>query len=102
MAYDVSGTQRFVLRGSVGVYHDRPRPGDAQALAAITGESVTVRYSQLQTLGSGGLTTQGASQITAYEVRGQAAPDHDLECGHADDAAVVDVVRRGLHRASRP
>ena len=67
MAYDVSGSQRFVLRGSVGVYHDRPRPGDAQALAAITGESVTVRYSQLQTLGSGGLTTQGASQITAYE-----------------------------------
>jgi hypothetical protein len=67
MAYDVSGTQRLVLRGSVGVYHDRPRPGDAQALAAITGESVTVRYSQLQTLGSGGLTTQGASQITAYE-----------------------------------
>jgi hypothetical protein len=67
MAYDVSGSQRLVLRGSVGVYHDRPRPGDAQALAAITGESVTVRYSQLQTLGSGGLTTQGASQITAYE-----------------------------------
>ena len=67
MAYDLSGSQRFVLRGSVGVYHDRPRPGDAQALAAITGESVTVRYSQLQTLGSGGLTTQGASQITAYE-----------------------------------
>jgi hypothetical protein len=66
LAYDVSGTQRLVLRGGVGVYYDRPRPGDAQALAAITGESVTVRYSQLQTLG-GGLTTQGASQITAYE-----------------------------------
>ncbi|CAN5877129.1 hypothetical protein BH24ACI4_BH24ACI4_21100 [soil metagenome] len=67
MAYDVSDAQRLVLRGGVGVYYDRPRPGDAQALAAITGESVTVRYSQLQTLGAGGLTTQGASQITAYE-----------------------------------
>jgi hypothetical protein len=67
MAYDVTGDQRMVVRGGIGVYFDRPRPGDAQALAAITGESVTVRYSQLQTLGAGGLTTQGASQITAYE-----------------------------------
>jgi hypothetical protein len=67
MAYDLSGTQRWVFRGGAGVYYDRPRPGDAQALAAITGESVTVRYSQLQSLGVGGLTTQGASQITAYE-----------------------------------
>jgi hypothetical protein len=71
MAYDVSGTQRVVVRGGVGTYFDRPRPGDAQALAAITGESVTVRYSQLQSLGSGGLTTQGASQITAYEYKGK-------------------------------
>jgi len=67
VAYDVSGTHRFVVRGSVGTYFDRPRPGDAQALAAITGESVTVRYSQLQSLGTGGLTTQGAPQLTAYE-----------------------------------
>lgn len=69
MAYDLSGTQRFVVRGSVGTYFDRPRPGDAQALAAITGESVTVRYSQLQTLGTGGLSTQGAPQLTAYEYK---------------------------------
>jgi hypothetical protein len=67
MAYDVTGNQRMVVRGGVGVYFDRPRPGDAQALAAITGESVTIRYSQLQTLGAGGLSTQGASSITAYE-----------------------------------
>ena len=32
MAYDVNGKQRFVLRGAWGVYFDRPRPGDAQAL----------------------------------------------------------------------
>ena len=65
MAYDVTGKQRMVVRGGIGMYFDRPRPGDAQALAAITGESVTVRYSQLQNLGAGGLTTQGASSITA-------------------------------------
>ena len=67
MAYDVTGTQRLVVRGSVGTYFDRPRPGDAQALAANTVDSVSVRYSQLQTLGSGGLTTQGARQLTAYQ-----------------------------------
>ena len=67
MAYDVKGDQRMVVRGGFGMYFDRPRPGDAQALAAITGESVTVRYSQLQNLGTSGLTTQGASSITAYE-----------------------------------
>jgi Carboxypeptidase regulatory-like domain len=67
LAYDVTGTQTLVLRGSVGTYFDRPRPGDAQALAANTVDSVSVRYSQLQTLGSGGLTTQGARQLTAYQ-----------------------------------
>ena len=43
MAYDVTGTQRLVMRGSVGTYFDRPRPGDAQALAANTVDSVSVR-----------------------------------------------------------
>jgi hypothetical protein len=67
MAYDVTGKQRLVVRGGVGTYFDRPRPGDAQALAANTADSVTVRYSQLQNLGAGGLTTKGAPQLTAYE-----------------------------------
>jgi len=67
MAYDVTGKQRLVVRGGVGTYFDRPRPGDAQALAANKAESVTVRYAQLQNLGAGGLTTKGAPQLTAYE-----------------------------------
>ena len=32
MVYDVTGTQRMVVRGLFGLYFDRPRPGDAQAL----------------------------------------------------------------------
>ena len=67
LAYDVTGGQRLVVRGSVGTYFDRPRPGDAQALAANKAESVTVRYAQLQNLGAGGLTTKGAPQLTAYQ-----------------------------------
>ena len=67
MAYDVTGTQRFVVRGGIGTYFDRPRPGDAQALAANNADAVSVRNSQLQTLNAGGLTTKGAPSITAYE-----------------------------------
>jgi hypothetical protein len=69
MAYDVSGTQRVVLRGGAGIYFDRARPGNAQALVGnvFTSELVTVRYSQMQSLGAGGLTTRGAPQLLAFE-----------------------------------
>ncbi len=36
MAYDLTGQQQFVLRGSTGLYFDRPRPGNAQALVGNT------------------------------------------------------------------
>jgi Carboxypeptidase regulatory-like domain len=66
-AYDISGTQRFVLRGSLGIYFDRPRGGNAQALVGNTFVSTlqTLRYSQLQSLG--GLLTQSPAQLTAYQ-----------------------------------
>ena len=66
-AYDISGTQRFVLRGSFGIYFDRPRGGNAQALVGNTFVSTlqTLRYSQLQSLG--GLLTQSPAQLTAYQ-----------------------------------
>ena len=67
MAYDISGTQRFVLRGSLGIYFDRPRGGNAQALVGNTFVSTlqTLRYSQLQSLG--GLLTQSPAQLTAFQ-----------------------------------
>jgi len=66
-AWDVSGTQKFVVRGSLGIYFDRPRGGNAQALVGNTFVSTlqTLRYSQLQSLG--GLRTQSPAQLTAYE-----------------------------------
>ena len=66
-AWDVSGKQTFVVRGSLGLYFDRPRGGNAQALVGNTFVSSlqTVRYSQLQSLG--GLRTQSPAQLTAYE-----------------------------------
>jgi hypothetical protein len=68
-AYDLNGNQRVVFRGSFGMYNDRPRGGNAQALVGNTYVSSleTLRFSQLQTLGSGGLATQSPAQLTAYQ-----------------------------------
>ena len=66
-AYDVTGKQTFVIRGSFGLYYDRPRGGNAQALVGNTFVSSlqTLRYSQLQSLS--GLSTQSPAQLTAYQ-----------------------------------
>ena len=98
MAYDVTGTQRFVVRGGVGTYFDRPRPGDAQALAANTAESVSVRYSQLQNLGTGGLTHEGRPVDHRVRVRREDAHGHGVERRVPDPAALGHLARRGLHR----
>ena len=59
MAYDVTGKQQFVLRGARGLYFDRPRGGNAQALVGNRRrlEHVhTVRYGAAADPGSGGAT----------------------------------------------
>jgi hypothetical protein len=61
VAYDVTGAQRIVLRGALGLFTDRTR-GDqtiSAAAAPPTSRTVTVRYGQLQTLGRGGLSIEG-------------------------------------------
>ena len=70
-AYDLTGSQKFVFRGNVGLFYDRPE-GNATSnqignLPYSTG--TTVRYAQLQTLGNGGLITKapGALQIYQYK-----------------------------------
>jgi hypothetical protein len=69
MAYDLSGQQTMVLRGGAGLFFDRPfgnsvisMPGNPPA-----SKLVTVRYSQLQNLGSGELTTQGAPALNTIQ-----------------------------------
>ncbi len=69
MAYDVTGRQRIVLRGGAGSYFDRPSGNAvfAQVLNPPARRSVTIRYGQLQTLGSGGLATEAPSSLSVYE-----------------------------------
>ncbi len=68
-AYDLTGRQQIVVRGGAGIFYDRP--SSTQFSRGVnnppTSATVTVRYGQLQTLGTGGLTTQGAPQIFAIE-----------------------------------
>jgi hypothetical protein len=61
IAYDVTSKQRIVLRGGTGVFYDRPNASTTTPAAGNppTARNVTVRYGQLQSLGRGGLTTEG-------------------------------------------
>jgi hypothetical protein len=68
-AYDVGARQRLVVRGGGGLYFDRPSGNAvfAQVLNPPQRRSVTLRYGQLQTLGSGGLATEAPSSLSVYE-----------------------------------
>jgi hypothetical protein len=69
MAYDVTGRQKFVLRGGGGLYFDRPS-GNAvftQVLNPPARRTVTVRFGQLQSLSTGGLATESPSSLSVYE-----------------------------------
>ncbi|MEO8484026.1 MAG: carboxypeptidase-like regulatory domain-containing protein [Acidobacteriota bacterium] len=69
MAYDVMGSQKLVVRGGGGLFYDRPSGNSIfdQITNPPIVQSVTVRYAQLQSLGSGGLTTSTPPTLTTFE-----------------------------------
>ena len=69
MAYDLTGEQRFVLRGGGGLFFDRPSGNSvfAQVLNPPNLQNVTVRNGQLQTLGSDGLYAPPALNVFEYD-----------------------------------
>jgi hypothetical protein len=68
LAYDVSGAKRMVVRGGLGLFFDRPEGNSIYNMVANPpySSASTVRYAQLQTLGSAGLTTQAAPQMFVF------------------------------------
>jgi hypothetical protein len=66
VAYDVSGAQRMVLRGGIGLFHDRPAGDTMYSQVGNPGFSTsrTVRYALLQQLASG-LEILGPPQLTS-------------------------------------
>ena len=96
-------SRTMVLRGGVGLFYDRPfgnsvifMPGNPPSA-----KNVTVRYGQLQSLGAGGLTTQGAPGAEHDRVRRQAAVVYAVQRRDADDDPVVDDARRGVGRSAQ-
>jgi hypothetical protein len=69
MAYDVSGRQRFVLRGGFGLFFDRPDGNSIFDLVSNppASRNVTVNLGNLQQLGAAGLTTEGAPTLTIFK-----------------------------------
>jgi hypothetical protein len=68
-AYDLSGDQHFVVRGSIGLFFDRP-DGDSiygQIGNPPTSVSTTLRYATLQSIGSAGLSTAAPSQLQIFQ-----------------------------------
>jgi len=68
-AWDVSGRQRVVMRGGAGLFFDRPSGNSVfdTILNPPTLQQITVRYGQLQTLGSAGLTTTTPPSVNVFE-----------------------------------
>jgi len=68
-AYDLFGDQSTILRGGLGIFYDRPFGNSVISMPGNPPASrlVTARYAQLQSLGSAGLTTQGAPGLNTID-----------------------------------
>ena len=96
------GTQRIVLRGGAGLFFDRPSSTTVlrQVNNPPTSQNVTVRYGQLQTLGSGGLDDQGAPALTGLRYDSKLPSSTQWNGGVADAlpwAMSLDVSYVGQH-----
>ncbi|MFO7302578.1 MAG: carboxypeptidase-like regulatory domain-containing protein [Acidobacteriota bacterium] len=67
-AYDIDGTQRYVLRGGIGLFYDRPEGNTVMGSAANPPYSTSTNLvnGQLQTLGTG-LSTIGIPALSVFQ-----------------------------------
>ena len=67
-AWDVKGTQQFVVRGATGLFFDRPPVNSIYGTTSNPPKSqnVTVRYGNLQDISTAGLTTVAPPAITVF------------------------------------
>ena len=66
VAYDLTGAQKFILRGGAGLFFDRPNGNSvfSQVGNPPFSTSTTVRYSQLQNRHERGLSTPGSAMLS--------------------------------------
>src|SRR5712692_10592921 len=68
-AYDLTGKQVLIARGGAGLFYDRPAGNTiySQIQNPPTIRNLTLRYAQLQSLGTGGLTTEAPPSLSVYQ-----------------------------------
>jgi Carboxypeptidase regulatory-like domain len=68
-AWDIGNKQRFVVRGSAGLFFDRPPAQNVYNTVNNPpfSRNVTVRYGQLQDLSSAGLTTEAPPALVVWQ-----------------------------------
>jgi hypothetical protein len=101
-AYDVFGNQTTILRGGAGLFYDRPFGNSVISMPGNPPASrlVTARYALLQSLGSGGLTTQGAPGLATIDYDAKIPSSFQFSSGIQRTlpwATVVDVEWVGQH-----
>jgi hypothetical protein len=66
-AFDLTGEQKLVLRGGVGLFYDRPSSTTISGGVnnPPTSRTVTAQFGQLQSLGIGGFSINGAPSLAA-------------------------------------
>ena len=103
LAYDISGTQRMVVRGGIGLFHDRPAGDTMYSQVGNPGFSTsrTVRYALLQRAGIGPGDSRSAAVDVGVAVRGGHPVVHAVERRRPDDAAVGFGHRHLVRRAAR-
>ena len=69
LAWDVTGAQKFVVRGGGGIFYDRTQTQESYTVVnnPPTSQTVTVRYGSLQDLSSTGLATVSPSALRTFE-----------------------------------
>ena len=69
VAWDVTGQQKFVVRGGGGIFYDRTQTQESYTVVnnPPTSQTVTVRYGTLQDLSSTGLATVSPSPLRTFE-----------------------------------
>ncbi|MCX6544515.1 MAG: TonB-dependent receptor [Acidobacteria bacterium] len=69
VAWDVTGQQKFVVRGGGGIFYDRTQTQESYTVVnnPPTSQTVTVRYGYLQDLSATGLATVSPSALRTFE-----------------------------------
>jgi carboxypeptidase family protein len=72
VAYDVTGTQKVILRGGAGLFYDRPSGNSifGQITNPPSVRNVTLRNGQLQALSNVQFSTEGAPALDVFEYDG--------------------------------